>query len=340
MVCGDLAQYARGSTGEQTQGAGAVAMLVERRPRLFAVDLDCTGTASDYRGIDFRKPFARHFMPEYGATTERHRDFPVFNGRYSTHCYIDAVLHALDAMFERIGGDRLQVLDTVAGVFLHRPYHLLPYQAMAAALARAIAREDAPAFETLCADAGIDPGRTREELLASPRLFEQVTAAGPNVEVHPHAQRLFKDFAKTARFEAFTREKMSLGAEQVRDLGNLYTASLPAWLAAAFDDALCSRRDLDGRHLLAVGYGSGDSAEALPLRVVEGWKEAAARIRFDEALADFVDLDRDQYAALHEGRAPDIVHAANTRGFVIAEIGRRNDPDFQDVGIEYYRFVG
>jgi hydroxymethylglutaryl-CoA synthase len=120
VVCGDLAQYARGSSGEQTQGAGAVAMLVDADPALFGVDLDHCGGASDYRGIDFRKPFARHFMAEYGDG-ERMRDFPVFNGRYSTHCYVDAVMHALDAMFEKLGGNGLGVLEGAAGVFLHRP---------------------------------------------------------------------------------------------------------------------------------------------------------------------------------------------------------------------------
>ena len=37
VVSADVAEYERGSSGEQTQGAGAVAMLVERTPRLFGV---------------------------------------------------------------------------------------------------------------------------------------------------------------------------------------------------------------------------------------------------------------------------------------------------------------
>ena len=54
VVCGDVAEYERGSSGEQTQGAGAVAMLVDEAPRLFSVDLGHIGSASDYRGPDFR----------------------------------------------------------------------------------------------------------------------------------------------------------------------------------------------------------------------------------------------------------------------------------------------
>ncbi|MBC8067161.1 MAG: hydroxymethylglutaryl-CoA synthase family protein, partial [Deltaproteobacteria bacterium] len=65
VVAADIAQYERGSSGEPTQGAGAVAMLVEPQARLLEIDLARAGTSSDERGWDFRKPFARHFMQEY-----------------------------------------------------------------------------------------------------------------------------------------------------------------------------------------------------------------------------------------------------------------------------------
>src|SRR5204862_4807375 len=89
VVSGDVAEYERGSTGEQTQGAGAVAMLVEREAKLFEVDLAHSGSASDYRGPDFRKPFARHFHEAYGRGVTRMSDFPVFSGKYSTYSYLD-----------------------------------------------------------------------------------------------------------------------------------------------------------------------------------------------------------------------------------------------------------
>ena len=56
VICSDLALYARGSSGEPTQGAGAVALLVERDPALASLDLNHAGRASDYRISDFRKP--------------------------------------------------------------------------------------------------------------------------------------------------------------------------------------------------------------------------------------------------------------------------------------------
>src|SRR5436189_119992 len=82
-----MAAYERGSSGEPTQGAGAVAMLVEAEAKLVAVDLDTAGSASDYRGPDFRKPMARFFLDGYAA--KRQHDFPVFSGKYSTYAYLD-----------------------------------------------------------------------------------------------------------------------------------------------------------------------------------------------------------------------------------------------------------
>ena len=53
VVCADSAEYERGSSGEQTQGAGAVAMLIERTPRLLEIDLMHAGNASDYPSLIF-----------------------------------------------------------------------------------------------------------------------------------------------------------------------------------------------------------------------------------------------------------------------------------------------
>ena len=52
------------------------------------------------------------------------------------------------------------------------------------------------------------------------------------------------------------------------------------------EDAASSGRELAGGEVLAVGYGSGDAAEAIPMMVAEGWREAAERIGFAEALTN------------------------------------------------------
>lgn len=341
VIAADVAEYARGSTGEQTQGAGAVAMLVERDPKLFSVDLSKTGSAAAYRGADFRKPMARHFMSEYEVGTRRQHDFPVFNGKYSTLCYLDEVISALEAMMARTGEDAESFYEDVAAVLMHRPYHYLPIQAMAHAIVWSLGKSETQAarFDGLCAEAGVDPATARAELHAEQDLVELAEAKGPDADPFTSAQKVAKHYGRTAAFKRFVAEHMSLGTERVKALGNLYTGSLPAWLAAAFTDALGRQLPLDGRRMLAVGYGSGDAAEAWPLQVCEGWQRAAAGIGFDRALEGAFDLDRASYESLHDGQS---VPADLPRpwGFSIADVGRRVAPSWQDIGIEYYRYAG
>ena len=56
VVCSDIALYQMGSSGEPTQGAGAVATLIESNPKIAEVKTAFSGSSSEYRQIDFRKP--------------------------------------------------------------------------------------------------------------------------------------------------------------------------------------------------------------------------------------------------------------------------------------------
>jgi hydroxymethylglutaryl-CoA synthase len=92
--------------------------------------------------------------------------------------------------------------------------------------------------------------------------------------------------------------------------------------------------------MVAVGYGSGDAAEAIPISPVPGWEQAAQRIMLKQALANPTDLTREQYEALHDGRdVPGLAHTPRGE-FVITHVGERYEPAFQDLGIEYYKYVG
>jgi hydroxymethylglutaryl-CoA synthase len=91
--------------------------------------------------------------------------------------------------------------------------------------------------------------------------------------------------------------------------------------------------------MVAVGYGSGDAAEAMPMTPVPGWQAAAARIRFARALEKAVPLSREQYETLHDRREiPGITYVPSGE-FTIARIGTTYDPSFQDLGVEYYEYA-
>ena len=53
-----------------------------------------------------------------------------------------------------------------------------------------------------------------------------------------------------------------------------------------------------------------------------------------------VDLDFEQYKALHDGRRVSGLDYVPQNEFVIDAVGTADERHFTDLGIEYYRYVG
>jgi hydroxymethylglutaryl-CoA synthase len=340
VVCGDIAEYERGSTGEQTQGAGTVAVLLEEKPTLCRIDLAKSGSSSDYRGVDFRKPVSRHFVSDYAPNTDRYADFPVFNGKYSTFCYLDAVTHAAGAMFTRLGEEPKAFYENVSAIFMHRPYHWMPVNGMTSMYVWGLAgsEDGLQELRVLADQAKVPFEAALAELRESRDLFGTVLENGIDADPYPNASAVVKVARSSATLKGILKDKMRLGSNGMKELGNLYTAALPAWLAAGLEQALEERLPLAGKTVLCMGYGSGDAAEAIPMQIVEGWEKAAAKIGFARALERPVVLTREQYEARHDGAATDVPYEPSGE-FIVERVGDRTQGDFQDVGIEYYRYV-
>ena len=146
-------------------------------------------------------------------------------------------------------------------------------------------------------------------------------------------------FRASDNFRSEISDKLSLGSSTMLDLGNLYTAALPAWMAAGFEQALEEDLLEAGEEVLTLGYGSGDAAEVIPFFMAEGWREATCKIRFADALDPAVDLSFEQYTALHDGRRVEGLDYEPQNEFVIADVGKSDERHFADLGIEYYKFI-
>lgn len=341
VVGADIAEYALGSSGEPTQGAGAVAMLVESEARLLEVNLTAGGSDSDYRTVDFRKPFARFRQPP--RDDGQMQDLPVFNGRYSTSCYIDATHHAMVDMLRKRRGRSLDYFDQVDQVFMHRPYNQMPTTGWVMAYLFALAADGDDGRSQLreySAAAGIDADALLTELDApSPFADGGILTGNDSGDVFPLSRKLRQYLRGTELWQKLVVDKLSLGADAMRDLGNLYSAALPAWIASGLRQASDDGLDIAGQDWLALGYGSGDAAEALPMRVVAAWESAASRINFTQALGTPVDLSEAQYLALHEGRSTEVEAMPASDEFIVERIGISDGPDFHDRGVEFYRYV-
>ena len=121
IVCTDEARYAPGSSAEITQGAAAVALLVEPEPRLLEIDFTAVGYAS--RDVD-------DFFRPHGSVAAR------VKGRFSIECYQRAVEEALHDLSARRGCGMAALLENTDLFALHVPFRSLPEDTMAALVQR------------------------------------------------------------------------------------------------------------------------------------------------------------------------------------------------------------
>lgn len=340
VVCADIAEYARGSSGEPTQGAGAVAMLLEEDPKLVAIDLTESGSASDYRIMDFRKPMLR-FCGQDRSETHQVQDFPVFNGKYSTTCYIDETLHALEDMFDKRGLSPIEHLSSIKTMFMHRPYRRMPETGLAVCWLAALTQggvEHKAQVAAFCHEASVDPEALAAELKADAEVSALATEELHFKDAYPLTMAVLRVFRQSHAYRTLVLDKLALGSDPMLDLGNLYTAALPAWMCAGLEEAYTEGHDLAGQELLTFGYGSGDAAEVIPFHVVKGWEQAASKIGFSNALEKAQDLTQAQYEALHDGYRISALDADGDDEFVIERVGQDTGARYQNIGIEYYRY--
>jgi hydroxymethylglutaryl-CoA synthase len=336
VVCSDIALYEQGSSGEPTQGSGAVAILLQANPTLASIDLNQSGNASDYRVVDFRKPiqYTNGDGRTYACT-----NIPVFNGRYSASCYVDELLSALENMYARRGLDANHYLRELRAVFMHRPFKRMPENGWGMAYLFSLLNEShKDELRRYAEAAGVNFADLQDEMNNRPHLSDFGVQERIAEDAFPLVNKVLRCFRNDADYPALVSDKMQLGSAVMEELGNLYTGALPAWFAAGVEQATRESLDLVGKEILLFGYGSGDAAEAMPVTMVAGWEQAAAKIDMAEAMAGAVDLSEDQYRALHQGSTADLGYQPSDE-FIVERVGASSEADFQDKGIEYYRFV-
>lgn len=340
VVSSDIAAYQLGSTGEQTQGAGAVAQWVTPNPTLLEVHLPATGSSSHYRGLDFRKPVKRYLTKQYKPGNDRFHDFPVFNGPFSTNCFVDETYQALRSMAEKLGVDLMDYLGSTAAIFAHRPYQRMPETALGIACLLHMAHEPSlqPRLKELAEVANV----SFSDVLQEAKQTHPLSCFSDSQDVHktPYANlmKVLRAFRDTSEHQRLVTGKTKLGSDCIRQFGNLYSAALPAWLGAGLEDAWRNNLDLAGAPICMLGYGSGDAAEAIPMRVAKGWREAASNLCFEEALQNPVVLSQEQYTQLHEG-LPTTLPGPQKGEFAIHHVGKGEDSSVEDAGIDFYQFI-
>ena len=300
VVATDVARYELNSPGEYTQGAGSVALLVDRDPRILALD------------------------PVMGVYTRDENDFfrpigtrcAVVNGKYSNQCYLAAMDGAFSSYRKRAiesGMIRLSegecATDHLGKIIFH-----IPYPRMAEYAAASIFRSewrDLPRWRDVEEEIGPEP-RSEGNFGEKERLSAE--------------EGYRRRFSKSAQFlEAFEKKvKPSTLASSL--VGNIYTGSIYLGLASLLEQRLL----VPGERVGFGSYGSGCSAAFFSGVVPAGVESVAAGYLFKK-LDERVEIGLEDYRLLHEGERRDSVVPPSGE-FALAEI----DGD----GYRHYDFVG
>jgi len=114
VICSDIARYERSTTAEITQGAGAVALSLEKNPGLLELDIGTIGYAS--RDVD-------DFFRPLGSVTAR------VKGGYSVQCYNEAFEIAFLDHCRLRGEEPARVLAETDILVVHVPFYQMAIMA-------------------------------------------------------------------------------------------------------------------------------------------------------------------------------------------------------------------
>ena len=285
VVVSDIAKYDLGSSGEMTQGAGAVAMLLSDTPRLLQFDPKVTATSirDEY---DFYRPFGK--------------DTPIVRGQYSNILYLLQVRKALELYKEKAWKTGLirpkpdeSVLDYMDYLNMHLPYSAMGRKALAYLMRHEW--RNLPRWQDVIRHVGISEPMRND----SPGTIESVLMDPQFVKSDAEFNRKLME---TPQFKELYESKLSSSLVASKMIGNLYTASLYLGLRSSLEYEHRKGVDLAGKRIGFGSYGSGSSAMVFSGFVLEDYKEVLSRMHLDEDMRNRRKLTLEEYETLHRGQ--------------------------------------
>ena len=304
VVVSDIAKYDMGSSGEMTQGAGAVVMLLNDEPRLLAFDPKVTATSikDEY---DFYRPFGK--------------ETPIVHGQYSNMLYMIQVRKALESYKKKIVSSGLIKMESGETILDHMDYinmHL-PYSNMGKkALAYLVRHEwrQLPRWKRILSEIGVD-----EPIPKDPRGTIESVLGDQEFMTKDH--EFTKLFTKTQEYQEVYESKLSSSLIASSMIGNLYTASLYLGFRSSLEYEFQKGIDLEGKRIGFGSYGSGSSAMVFSGVVQSGYKEIVKNMNLVAELEDRHRLTLEEYEMLHENKlSPEKSMLHSKKEFVLVDV--------------------
>ncbi len=299
VIASDLSKYDLNSTGEYTQGAGAVAVLISESPSIISIG-DTWGIGSNSVG-DFFKPRRFYnkrelalallkqsnadysegkidslieeadseFWQDGGEIIEVFREEPVFDGQYSNQCYSDRITEALEHFNEQISGSFLTESDYLV---FHLPY---AYHGR-----RIIFRN------------------WLDWITSNGQIDNLISEIGPETEDRKSWERAA---IKSEMYRQFVNKKIEMGERASSRIGNMYTASIFMSFLSLVRSCMENDIDLDGKNIGFISYGSGSKSKVFEGKMVSGWERKLASADIFDNLHRRIAIDVNLYEKLHRG---------------------------------------
>jgi len=319
VVVSDIAKYDMGSSGEVTQGAGAIAMLLNDKPRLLTFDPKVTST-SIKNEYDFYRPFGK--------------ETPIVHGQYSNLLYLIQVKNALTdykSKVKRTGLIKIKddetILDHIDYLNMHLPYSNMGKKALAY-LVRHEWRS-IPRWKNIIEQIGMD-----EPVPKDPRGTIESVLADADFMAKDH--EFTKLFSKTKEYMEIYESKLSSSLIASKMIGNLYTASLYLGFRSSLEFEYQKGINLEGKRVGFCSYGSGASAMIFSGVIQPEYEQVVKEMNLETELGPRTKLTLEEYEELHENkRGPeDNIRAAN-KEFILVDIMS----SAESKGERHYTFV-
>lgn len=270
VIAADYAKYGLESTGEYTQGAGAVAMLISNQPDLIAFDNNWgIGMESVF---DFFKPHQatsnRNILNALETTKseiEIFSDEPVFDGQYSNECYKNRVREAYFNFKDQTNVEG-KLYENWRYIAFHLPY----------------------AFQ-------------------GKRMFSDVFALENGQD---NSNDNLKIISKSDEYKVLIKEKVEPTQRASSEIGNMYTASIFTAFLSALQVSTDNNEDLTGKTVGFISYGSGSKSKVFQGKIGEGWKDVMNKVDLFNYLNQREAISFEQYEDLHNKNQKTSINAS------------------------------
>jgi len=283
VVATDNAKYELESTGEYTQGAGAVASLIKSNPRLIVFGNEMgISTISEH---DFFKPLRKiskrelvgsenKEIPNLISANEKyveiHKIFPVFDGQYSNTCYSNRMSEAYNHFVQQ--KNKSHKLENWDKLIFHLPYAFHGKRAFAEVF-----------WDTYKNDSN---------------LIAQCVEIDADFEANPNPKLV----TKTKMYNDFVNQKVEKGQRASSYIGNLYTASIFMSFMSMLESDFNENVEISGQTVGFCAYGSGSKSKVFEGVIQDKWKEVVSKFEIFKTLEKRNAISFEDYENLHNGK--------------------------------------